>query len=123
MNKIHLMKDLRTRKTYQKYMKFKAKGNLADGCNLCNETKSIKEFKYWRIINNIFPWDRIAKINHMIVSKRHATHKELNTAEKKELEAVKYGYIEKNYEIIVDVVNRNKTIPGHFHTHLITLKH
>ncbi|MEK7081170.1 MAG: hypothetical protein AAB902_02170 [Patescibacteria group bacterium] len=112
----------RTKKTEQKYKKFIAEGFLADECNLCNKTKLIKEFKHWKIVNNEFPWDRIAKINHMIIPKRHIIYEELNKTEKKEFESIKSAYIEKEYELIAEVTERKKSIPDHFHIHLIILK-
>jgi len=112
----------RTKKTEEKYKKFMAKGFLAKGCNLCRKVKSIKEFRYWRIVDNEFPWDRIAKINHMIIPKRHIIYEELNKAEKKEFESIKSAYIEEKYELIAEVANKKKSIPDHFHIHLIILK-
>lgn len=34
---------------------------------------AIKDFKYWRIVDNRFPHTRIADTNHMIVLKRECT--------------------------------------------------
>ncbi|KKS04308.1 MAG: hypothetical protein UU82_C0011G0009 [Candidatus Nomurabacteria bacterium GW2011_GWC2_41_8] len=118
------MGTLRKKKSHQKYLKLIAKGFLTDGCNLCNKkkTKSLKEFRYWRIINNLFPYDRIAKINHIILPKRHTAEKKLTKAEKKEFEIIKSRYIEQKYEFLIETVNKQKSIPGHFHIHLIIIK-
>ena len=116
------MGALRTKKSQEKYLKLIANGFLDKKCNLCSKTKaeSIKKFKYWRIVNNKFPYDRIAKINHILIPIRHTTEKNLNSAEKKELELIKWGYVKKNYEILVEVTH--KSIPAHFHVHLIVIK-
>lgn len=106
----------------RKYKKFKANGFLDDGCNLCKEATSIKEFKFWRIVDNLFPHDRIAKTNHIIISKRHTIYEELNKLEKKEFEIIKSAYIEKEYEVMLEVTQKKKSIPGHFHIHLMILK-
>jgi predicted nucleic acid-binding OB-fold protein len=119
------MNDLfRTRETRKKYEKFIADGFLNDGCNLCKRRKTelIKEFKHWRIIKNIFPWDRVAKTNHIIVPKRHIVYKELTKTEKDELEKIKIEYIEKGYDLIAEATNKIKSIPTHLHIHLIILK-
>jgi hypothetical protein len=115
---------MRTKRMEKKYLKFKTDGHLSNGCNLCDKKKAetIKEFKYWRIVNNIFPWDRIARINHLIISKRHIVYEKLNKQEKIELDKLKSKYINKKYEIIAETTNRKKSIPEHFHLHLIIPK-
>jgi hypothetical protein len=111
----------RTKNTYDSYAKYIAEGNLGNGCNLCSAA-SVKEFEHWKILNNLFPWDNISKINHIIVPKRHVLYEELNEAEKKEFDSIKLGYIETEYEIIAEATNRKKSIPTHFHKHLLVLK-
>ncbi|MDR3519486.1 MAG: hypothetical protein P4L63_01185 [Candidatus Pacebacteria bacterium] len=113
--------DLRTKKTYDKYMRMRANGLLDHGCRLC-QIKPIKKFKYWKIINNEYPWDLIAKINHILVSKRHTTYEKLNQAERKEFDFIKASYLEKNYGHMVETTNKRKSIPDHFHIHLLVLK-
>jgi len=113
---------LRTKKTYDEYVKFIKKGSLEkDGCRLCREI-IIKEFKYWKIINCRFPWSRIADVHHMIIPQRHTVYEKLNKAEQKEFDLIKATYIHKNYDLIAEATNKKKTIPDHFHIHLIVLK-
>ena len=118
------MKSLRTKKTEEGYAKFIKSGFLSEDCNLCNKkkTKSIREFKHWRIVKNIFPYDRIAKINDMLVSKRHTIDEKLTGAERKELNLLKRKYIDKNYEFIIEGTFKKKSIPEHFHVQLIVVK-
>lgn len=113
---------LRTKETYEKYTKLIAEGFLANGCNLCKKTKTLKEFEHWRIVDNLFPWDNIAEKHDMIIPKRHIVFEELNDLEKKEYEKIKIEYIEKEYELIAEATNKKKTIPEHMHIHLIILK-
>jgi hypothetical protein len=115
-----MFQDLRTRKTYNKYVKARVKGILDNGCRLC-KIKPVKEFKYWKIIDNEYPWDLVAKIDHLILPKRHVVYEKLNKTEKKELNLIKETYLEK-YEIIAEATHRKKSIPDHFHQHLIILK-
>ena len=112
---------LRTRKTYDKYTKLIANGLFDNGCRLCQETV-IKNFRYWKILDNRFPWDQIAKTHHMIIPKRHIIFEQLNIKEKKEYEKIKSKYIEKGYDLIGEATNKKKSIPSHFHIHLIVLK-
>ena len=113
---------LRTEKTFNKFKKFRADGFMADGCGLCEKVKYIKEFRHWRIVNNLFPYDRIAKINHILIPKRHIVYKKLNKLERKELELIKSGYIEKKYQLILQATQKRMSVPDHFHLHLIVLK-
>ncbi|MEI6281055.1 MAG: hypothetical protein WCP17_03605 [bacterium] len=112
---------LRTKESQQKYLNLISNGYLTNECKLCT-APSVKDFEHWRIINNKYPYDLIAKTNHMVIPKRHTVEKELTESEKKELESIKHEYIDKEYDMLIEVVNRAKSIPSHFHTHLIVEK-
>lgn len=115
------MSTMRTQKMYLKYMKYKKAGHL-EKCPLCYKAPLIKTYKHWKIVNNIFPWDKIAKIQHMVIPKRHVAYEELNSAEKLELDSIKNKYIHQSYDIIAEATHKNKSIPEHFHLHLIVVK-
>ena len=115
------MVSLRTNETHEKYRKFREDGFLDKGCNLCS-ANSIKDFEHWRIVENLFPYDKIAKIHNMIILKRHARFEELNESEKIEFESLKAGYINDEYEFIIEPTLKKKTIPLHMHLHLIVPK-
>jgi len=93
-----------------------------NGCALCKEARLVKKFKYWKIIKNRFPHDRIAKINHIIIPKRHTIYEKLNKIEKEEFEKIKLNYIEKKYDVMLEATNKRKSIPEHHHIHLTILK-
>ena len=78
------MGTLRTKKTYEKYLELRAEEAGENICGLCEENMLVKEYTYWKILNNRFPYDNIAKINHMIIPKRHVTESKLTEEEKKE---------------------------------------
>lgn len=115
------MGEFRTKKTHDEYIKYIAEGNLENGCNLC-KALPIKEFEYWKIMDNLFPWDLVAKTNHIILPKRHAVYEKLTEEERKEFDLIKSEYIEKGYEFIVESTIKRKSIPTHFHKHLLILK-
>lgn len=115
------MPTLRTAKTEKIYAEHKKNGGLSNGCPLCLES-AIKEFKYWRIIDNKFPYDKIAEVHHMITPKRHVAEGSLDEEEKEELYKIKTTYVAKNYDFIIEASPRLKTIPAHFHLHLIVQK-
>jgi hypothetical protein len=116
------MGSLRTEEMAKKYMEYKKDGHMSRVCNLCEKAPLIKEFNYWKIVENIFPWDNVAKLQHMIVPKRHVIYDKLNDDEKKEFDEIKVSHIEKEYELIAEVTNKKKSIPEHFHIHLIIMK-
>jgi hypothetical protein len=117
-----MVTSLRTRKTYEEYNEIIAERILENGCALCRENKDelIKEFKHWKIIENKFPWDLIAKTNHLIIPKRHVIYEELNSEEKEEFDLIKSEHVEKGYELMAEALV--KSVPKHFHIHLIILK-
>lgn len=115
------MKGLRTSKTLEKYTKHLKKNKEAK-CPLC-ERLPLKAFKYWKVIKNNFPYDRIAKEHNMIVPLRHITEDSLNRNELKEIKDIKNGYIkDHNYNYIIEATLHTKTQPEHFHLHIIKLK-
>ena len=119
-----MMQDLRSRRTYEKYLKYIEKrtaGLIENTCRLC-ELEPIKDFKYWKIITNEYPWDMIAKTHHKITPKRHVIYGKLNKKEREEFDKIKESFIEKDYELIVEASTRKKSIPDHFHIHLMNLK-
>ena len=115
------MGSLRTKESQQKYKDLIAKGHLSIGCKLC-EDKSLKEFTHWRIITNLFPFDLIAKTHHMIIPKRHITYNELTEVEKQELELIKTTLLGEEYEFMIENLSKMKSIPEHFHLHLVVTK-
>ncbi|MFZ2149626.1 MAG: hypothetical protein WAV15_00485 [Minisyncoccia bacterium] len=116
------MAKFRTDEMEQKYLKYRKDGHMSKVCNLCEKAASVIEFNHWKIVENIFPWDRIAKIHHMIIPKRHIAYEQLNEEEKNEFDEIKLGHIEPRYEFIMEATTRIKSIPQHFHLHLITMK-
>ncbi|HRH24620.1 MAG TPA: hypothetical protein PK109_03470 [Candidatus Paceibacterota bacterium] len=112
---------LRTPETEAKYKEYKAQGGLT-ACPLCERKDKLKEFTYWHVIENLFPYDHIARVHHMIVLNRHAPDAEFTQEERDELHEIKYGYAQDHYQFIFEPVGRQKSIPSHSHIHLIIAK-
>ena len=74
------------------------------------------------MINNTFPYDRIAETHHMIIPNSHVTEEGLSDEVKREFKKIKDEYIHKNYEYIIEATHKKKSIPEHFHLHLIVAK-
>ncbi len=111
----------RSKELNDKYLSLIANGHHDDVCQLC-QAPSIKEWSHWRIIENIFPYDLIAKTHHMIIPRRHAGEDELSSPELEQLKLLKQEYINENYGWLMEAVKRRKSVPAHFHLHLVTSK-
>ncbi|HLP86771.1 MAG TPA: hypothetical protein VK153_02750 [Candidatus Paceibacterota bacterium] len=114
------MPGFRTQKNEKKYREHMK--NKTDKCPLCDRV-GFKKFKYWKIIENKFPYDKIAKEHHMLVPIRHVIEDVLNNKELMEFKKIKNDFIKNSdYDYILETNNSRKTHPFHFHLHLIVVK-
>src|SRR5690349_10650335 len=97
-----------------------AKKTFPPGCPLCR-MEAIKEFKYWKIIVNEYPYDRIATMHHMLVPLRHVVERELTADERQECVDIKLGYIGDTYEKMLEPSRMRHNIHDHYHLHLMNL--
>ncbi|HEY0964386.1 MAG TPA: hypothetical protein VGE31_01180 [Candidatus Paceibacterota bacterium] len=125
MNRIDTSKkkaNWRTEATHNLYMSRIDAGDLDHGCALC-EAPTLHMLTHWRIVVNKYPYDRVADLHHMIIPVRHTSGDDLTQEELTELEEAKRGRLNDTYEFVVEALPRTKSVPGHFHLHLITSKH
>lgn len=115
------MGTLRTKEMEEKYEAYKKQRDSNAPCDLCTK-ETLQTFSYWKITDCMFPWDKLAKVQHMIMPLRHVTEQEITQEEWYELNSIKHNFIHDNYEVIMEATNRKKSIPGHFHLHLIINK-
>jgi diadenosine tetraphosphate (Ap4A) HIT family hydrolase len=115
-----LKKTLRTTESQEVYENY-AKNNKDDGCALCLKA-SLRDFNYWRIVKNDFPYDKIAEIHDILIPIRHAREGDLNEQELQELMKIKESHVNEAYEYMIEATAKNKSIPNHFHLHLIVAK-
>ena len=115
------MNSFRTPQNQTEYKELRKTQKEEGHCALC-EKPPMKEYEYWKIIKNDFPYDRIAKTHNMIVSIRHASDDELNQEELNELKEIKKEILHSDYEFIIETTYLKKSIPEHFHLHLIISK-
>lgn len=94
---------------------------MEEVCILC-EKQAIEHFGFWKIVENSFPYDLIAKINHILVPVRHTGEFELDESEKEELQLIKKDFLSKKYDYLLENLPKNQSIPEHFHMHLIVGK-
>lgn len=111
----------RTKETHELYEEHKRNGQLEHICRLC-EAETLHEFTHWRIVNNRFPYDRICQLHHMLIPKRHIIEHELSDAEKEELLLIKHTHVNETYVFVLEALPQYKSIPSHFHLHLVIPK-
>jgi hypothetical protein len=116
---IRKIKTLRTPETLFKYEEQIKAGTLPK-CFFCS-SKSLKEYKYWKVVENEFPYDEIASKSHIIAPKRHITEGGLTNKEIKEYKKIKME-AQEDYDVIIENSIKLKSIPMHHHLHLLTLK-
>ncbi len=114
------MGGFRTPETAQRYIEDINGGMLERSCPLC-DGPALKEFTYWKIMRNLYPYDKIAHRHDMIVPLRHAREPDLTIEERTELWHIKEGYLHTNYDYILEATHKRKSIPEHFHLHLINV--
>lgn len=110
----------RTPQTAEQYRAHRASGALERSCPLC-DTDPLEQFTHWKIIPNAFPYDRIAKQHDMVVPLRHVDEDGLTEEESIEYQALKRTRLQ-DYEYIIEASSKNKSIPAHFHLHLLVAK-
>lgn len=118
--KITIIKTIRTQETLNKYLRFCSEESFKHRCVICRE-KSIKEFKHWRIFKARFPLDKIAKTDHILLTKRHTQLNKLTMEEKAEFELIKMNYIVKKYDALLEGF-KTQSVPEHHHIHLLVFK-
>jgi hypothetical protein len=96
-------------------------GGLARSCGLCDR-EPLAVYTHWKLIENKFPYDVIAREHHMLVPLRHATEHDLLPEELAELKAIKYrDDVQEVYDSFIEGTSRTRSIPAHYHLHLIKL--
>jgi len=115
------MISLRTEEMRAAYKKYVTDNPQGTTCPLCDK-KPLRIFTHWKITVNDFPYDTIASTHHMIMPLRHVTEGELNEEERAEMIDIKNQFINPHYDNIIESTPQNKSVPAHFHLHLIVGK-
>ena len=113
------VKTLRTLETHTNYEKYQKTPKFPT-CYICT-AKPIKTYKGWKKIENEFPYDEVATKNDMIVPLRHTIEDDLTEEELREFKEIKKDINDK-YDMILENTHKQKSIPGHFHLHLLQIK-
>tara|TARA_B100000745_G_scaffold271168_1_gene198401 strand:+ start:3265 stop:3645 length:381 start_codon:yes stop_codon:yes gene_type:complete len=117
---------LRSKETAEAYLKEQAgRDDFRNNKDYEEDHERIlRSFEHWHIIENLYPYDNIAKEHHMLVPKRvfgrmsECTRDEWN----------EYKYLlnvfeeEGHYDCILENFSRGRSIIRHLHLHLIVYK-
>lgn len=121
---------VRTKATMKKYIEaFEERKKPGKAVNPFEDAKArpeiiLREFDHWLIIQNDFPYDAIADVNHMIFPKRSVSFdwKLLNEEERNEFQHLRETFLNEHYDAIYENLPKNQTQPGYFHLLLVKLK-
>ncbi len=110
--------SLRTTEGEHAYRQHRAGLSPDEPCPLCYNAPATTMFTYWKIAENLFPYGRVAQKHDMLLPLRHVTEVELTKEELQELLEIKNNSIA-DYSAIFESTHDNKSIPNHFHLHLV----
>ena len=107
--------SLRTSKEELRYVRAKKAGKA--GRPFLEETR-LREWKYWAIINNEFPYSSAFKLHHMLIPTRVVKQNDLSEEEKAELQVITNMLMkEGKYDCMLTNFPRTQSIKTHFHIH------
>lgn len=109
--------DLRSPEMAKSYEQHRKTEEFISKCPLCHK-KSIREFEYWKIVDNSFPYDLIAVTHHLLIPKMHAIEKDLSKEALDELILIKTEHLDM-YSFMLMALPKSVSIPQHLHYHLI----
>lgn len=113
---------LRSEETATAYERAQRAQSANDGCRLCRDPDAIAEYKYWRLMPNLFPYDRLFSKSDMLVLRRHSDEYGLREDERAELLQLKCGVLVDEYDALLEQLPKQRSIPHHFHVHLVQYK-
>ena len=109
--------SLRTTRDELYYANAKTKGNTRP---LVEEDR-LKEWEYWALIKNEFPYSAAFKTHHLLIPKRVVKEKDLTDEEQAEMRTVLEEMAEL-YDCVLMNFTRQQSIRHHFHLHLLEYK-
>ncbi len=125
LEKYKQTQTLRTTETHAKYMQFledKIDGKIPEKCLFCDKELFVKEFEYWMILENRFPYDMLYETSHMLAPKRHVpSEMDLTINEMTELHVIKMEHLN-DYDLLLENIGDRISIRDHFHLHMLRFK-
>ncbi len=117
--------SLRTKETTTKYHQYLLEDhNKSADFDSKLQNEVVRDFTYWVIVPNSFPYDAIATTHHMLVPKRvFSEEQDMTQEEYNELLSIKKSLSKgTEYSILMENLDSARSIKDHFHIHIIKLK-
>lgn len=111
----------RTKETEAQYQAVRSVKTWNNDCIMCGLAPQTK-FKHWKIEPNKYPYDKVAGVHDLLYTIRHTTGHDLTTEERAELTELKTTYLNERYHFIIEPLPKYRSIPDHYHLHLIVAK-
>jgi len=85
------------------------------------EEPVLREWKYWKLIENRFPYDMIYSVHHMLIPKRTVSHRQhLFISEDMELKKIINQFDDDGYyDGVLDNFKGRRSVHNIYHVHLI----
>lgn len=84
-----------------------------------SQVEPIKEWKYWKLIPNQYPYDMAFRRHNMLVPKRqYADRGQMHFIEWQELQIIIRDYIEKHYDVLFDNMQKRRSNTTIYHVHV-----
>lgn len=113
--KNELPMSLRRRKSEQRYQLAK----ITNATVPLQYERSIREFKYWRLIDNRFPYDAAYSTSHMLVPKRLVpVYGKLRIWERRELRRLLDTELT-HYNQVIENMSNTRSVMVLYHLHLL----
>ncbi len=109
--------SLRTDKDEQAYLTAKIQNNL----HSLKDEPRLREWQFWALIENRFPYSLPFKTHHMLIPKREASESDLSSEEEAELKKI-IEELKTDYDCRIINNPRQQSQKGHFHIHFLEYK-
>jgi hypothetical protein len=113
---VYTMRSAITEGKYVDYCK-----TASDDCPLCDGRKVLRKFWFWEIVENHYPYDLVSDLSHILITKRHRLCWFGRGLATLELYFRVFPTLRREdfYTICLENLNRQKTVPGHAHWHIL----
>lgn len=85
------------------------------------EEPRIREWRYWALIHNEFPYSAAFKVHHMLIPKRVVPRSDLNAEELRELDII-IDELGDTYDCRLVNYSNKQSIKDHYHMHFLVYK-
>ncbi len=95
-----------------------AENRDSSSCPMC-DMPAVKEYTYWKVQENDFPYDHISKKHHLLTLKRHVGElRDLTVDESAEYHEIAHT-LHGEYSAITLNLGSVRSVPKHLHFHLL----